>query len=471
MGLSQKPILTFFFLFALFIMRGQDQLSLSSSEHMPFLSSELNPALSADPKVFLSIRLGGAAAFAKNDLSYYKGDRFNLIDLFKGRLGASDEDITYRSKMGSLSLRAEGPAVFISLGRSTVGLSTRIRSQLSAHDVAPELSRFIFNGFRFFPQYDKPYIADGSSMSSLTWGELELDFAHMIRVTGKDYLNVGIGLKRLYGLGHLGLDVENMDYLVTSQDIFINDFTGSYAISDFGFRGGNGWGADLGIVYKRTIGGAQEYIPYSRKSSCIQSRYRYMIGLAVNDIGAVNFKTNSFQTRTDQAQVFWPDYIDTELSSLGQLDSLLAIRVEHDQNVTSRKIAYKVKLPRSITLHGDYDLDKGFHISSVIIIPWAGRNEFDMRRLSSYSLTPRYVRTRFEIGIPFSLIDYDTFRMGLGLRFQYLYMGSDDLLRLFDGEDIYSADLYLGIHIPIFYKKNCGKGKRRGKMIAPCWGQ
>ena len=473
MGRLILPILTLFLLSSAIQLRAQDQLSLHQSEYLPFISSGLNPALIADPKVYLSIHVVGVEAFAINDLAYYEGKNFSLGGLFNGRLDDSQENLNYKPKSGNMDLSAEGPAAFLSLGRSSIGLSARFRSHFNAIDVAPELSRFVFHGFRFFPQYDTNYKADGTNTSFMSWGELQLNFAHMIRVRKIDQINAGIAIKRLYGIGHVGLDVSSLDYRVTSQDIFISNFNGSYAISEFGFKGGNGWGADLGLVYKRMVDGNSDYIPFNKKARCVQSRYRYLLGLSVTDIGGVHFNKNAFQTDVVNGNLVWNDYIETEVADLGALDSLLSTRVENDQNLTTRENSYKVGLPRAVNIHGDVDLDKGLHVSAAVVFPWRTSKEFDLLRSTSFNMTPRYVKPRFEVGLPLSWIDYNTFRMGLGLRFHFLYLGSDDVLRLFDNEDVYSSDLYLGLHIPIYNRKDCGKGNglRRGKLIAPCWGQ
>jgi hypothetical protein len=471
MGHLRFPILLFCTLLASLQSRAQDRLPLIQSEYMPFLSAEFNPALAVDPKVYLSIHLAGANMFALNDLAFYEGKRFNLPDLFSGRLKDSDENLASYAKSATMDVRIEGPAAYLSVGLSSFGISTRIRNHFYARDVAPELSRFVFHGFRFSPQYDQAYKGDGSIASFMSWGELELTWAHMVRLTEKDHLNFGIGLKRLYGLGHVGLNIDAMDFRVTSQDIFINDFSGSYAVSDFTFRGGNGWGTDLGAVYKRMKNGRPDYIPFNSKSSCRQSAYKYMVGLSITDLGRVNFKTNAFKTNTSLADVVWLDYINTEVSELEQLDSLLQVRVENDQNITTRESSYKVKLPRAINIHGDYDFEKGIHLSAAMVLPWKGAKEFDLARASSFSVTPRYVRKIMEVGLPLSLVNYDTFRVGLGLRFQYFYLGSDDLFRLFDGEDVYGTDVYVGMHIPIYSSKSCGSSSNKRNLIAPCWGQ
>jgi hypothetical protein len=294
----------------------------------------------------------------------------------------------------------------------------------------------------------------------------------MIKVTNESHLNAGLNLKRLYGIGHVSLMVDRMDYLATSQDIFIRKFDGSYSISDFGFRGGNGWGLDMGVIYKKTIKGRSDYVPFSQESRCRTSRYKYLIGVSLNDIGQVNLEKNSFQTQVLNGSIDWLDYINTEVSDLEALDVLLQERVENDQNETSRELGYSVGLPRSIVVHGDLDLDKSIHISGAAILPWNSNEPIDMRRVSSFNITPRYVRSRFEMGLPISMVDYDIMRLGFGLRFHWFYLGSDDFLRLVSGQDIYGTDVYIGFHIPVYGSSQCsGSSRKRGALIAPCWGQ
>jgi hypothetical protein len=84
--------------------------------------------------------------------------------------------------------------------------------------------------------------------------------------------------------------------------------------------------------------------------------------------------------------------------------------------------------------------------------------------MNQISLTPRYERKRFEVAIPISFYEQFKPRVGLGIRYGILTIGSDMLSPIFGLTESYGADFYLGLSIRS--KGKCGGDSGRIKRFS-----
>lgn len=449
----------------------QENIGMQLSDYTPASSLHLNPAFMVDSKTRVDIHVGGLSAYACNEHVFYKGDAPGVIPVLFGNTTNPTQDTDIHPRDGYLDFAVEGPGAAIVIGRSSVGLSTRYRGMVNAKEVPHELAQFIYHGFRHYPFYDIPFKVDKMQASLMTWGEVGFSFAHMFQVESTHHLSGGLTVKRLFGQSHVGIDVQSMEYMFTSDNLYIDKFTGGYSIGTSSLLIGNGWGVDLGVVYRKTIDGSSDYIPYSIGNRCKKSRYRYELGISLLDFGKVNFDERS-EVKVSDASTVWFNYIDAEINDLAALDERLEFQFENDQNNTERTRGTFVSLPTTLSVQFDYNLDKGFFLGSVLHHPLRSGRPYDLRRASVFGVIPRYETESLEFSLPISTYEYDRLQIGAALRYKFVTIGSDNFGALVSDSDLYGMDIYTSVRIPIYRRKDCkevGGGKRT--LIAPCWGQ
>ncbi|NNC82959.1 MAG: hypothetical protein HKN79_05230 [Flavobacteriales bacterium] len=467
-----KLIWSLAMLCSVFWCRGQEGIGMALSNYLPSHAVQLNPALAADSKTRFDILLGGVSLYATNEHTFYDAEGPGVIPVLFGNGTNPVQDFDTHPRDGYLDMTIDGPSAFAVLGRSSVGLSTRYRAMFNGQDMPYELAQFIYHGFRHWPLYDSTLYIDDMNLVGMSWGEVALTYARMIQVEEDHHLNAGVTVKRLFGQDHVGIGVGRMQYMFDSQDLYIQDFTGSYSLGtdDIGF--GNGWAMDVGMIYRKTIHGNPDYIPFSTENRCQKSQYRYQLGVSVIDIGQVNFRQNSAIVDLQDAQAFWPNYIDTDVSNIDELDDFLASTFENDQNFTDRTLGTKVSLPTALNIQFDYNLDKGLFLGAVLQQPLHASELTRLRRASIFGVIPRYETDRMEFAVPISTYEYERLQVGLAFRYLGLTIGSDDLGVILSDRDVYGADFYAAIRIPVLYRPDCRDKQRDNRgLIAPCWGQ
>lgn len=449
----------------------QESLGLGLSNYSPSNAVQLNPALIADSKTMIDIHLMGASFFGTNEHTYFAGKGPGLIQALKGTQVIPHQALSAAPRDGYIDASLDGPGLFMVLGRNSIGISSRYRFMFNGQNVPSELAEFMYHGFRHAPLYDSALTAKDMTARLMDWGEFNLSYAYMMDVTDDHHVNVGVTLKRIFGRNHVGFRASEMDYMFTSDDLYISDLTGAYALGSDHAGFGNGLAVDFGIMYRKTINGKSTYVPFSDDCHCQKSRYRYQLGFSVLDLGKVNFKQNAATVSLDGASSFWPDYIDTEVNDIDGLNQLLETRFESDQNHSSRRNSNKVALPSALSIQFDYDFNNGYHIGTVLQERIKRGGLYDMLRARYVGVIPRYEKEKFELALPLSVYEYERFQMGLALRYRYLSIGSDDLLDLALDRDMYGADIYMSIRIPIYNYRSCIATRKRAilKGILPCW--
>jgi hypothetical protein len=449
----------------------QESLGLNLSNYSPANAVQLNPALIADSRTMIDIHLAGGSFYGVNDHTYFAGKGPGLLPALMGKPVAPIESSSKGPRSGYIDAAVDGPGLFMVLGRNSVGISTRYRAMFRGENVSNELSQFIHHGFRHWSLYDKPLQASDMTLSFMTWGEVNLSYAYMLDVTDDHHVNVGLTVKRLFGQDHVGFRAGSMDYMFTSDNLYIENLDGGYALGSDKVGLGNGFAMDVGLIYRKTINGKSEYVPYSEDCHCKKSRYRYQLGVSVLDMGKVNFKQNAATVALMEASSFWPDYIDTEVSSIDELNQLLEQRFETDQNQFKRTNENKMALPSALSVQFDYDFNKGFHLGAILQERIKRGGLYDLWRARYVGIVPRYEKEKFELAVPMSFYEYQRLQMGLALRYQFVSLGSDDLTRLIADRDMYGADIYMNVRIPIYNWRDYNATSRRAirKGILPCW--
>jgi len=454
--------------------RAQETVGLHLSNFLPATTVQLNPALAVDARTRVDIHLIGAATFFRNNHSYLAKGNPSLREMLGGDAEITvGENLDPGDRKAYVDASVDGPGFALVKGRSAFVLSTRARSTAFAKGVPYELARFIQNDFDFAEQQDQEYAIENMKVSALGWAEVGLTFGHMIKVTSEEHVNAAITVKRLFGFGTSGMQIDNGSFEVSSGDLILNNFGGGYSFGAQDAFRPNGWAADFGLIYRKVIDGRDDYVPFSKQSSCQKSRYRYELGISLLDVGGLTFNNNAATVQHSNASGVWEDFQDFDPSDLDEIQAEIAEQFESDQNSYKREEFAKVSLPTALSVQFDYDFDKGLHLGSVLQQNLRGPNPNSLRRANLLAIVPRYERTFFEFALPMTVYEYERVLMGAALRLYVFTIGSDDLMAAVTGDELYGSDVYFSVRIPLYNTSACKPGARLSKKtkIAPCWGQ
>lgn len=426
----------------------------------------LNPARTAGQWPYADIRIAGADAFAWNSLVAWSDRDQSLVGELRDRststtpgrvvLRSSDLARTHRATVQAAVL---GPAVSLALGRGTIGLGIRSRAHVSASGVSEELGNFIYQGFNYAPQVGVRYRDQGVRVLGAAWTEFSANYAHIIRAEGFSFISVGVGIR--YNLGHSAgaFQFTDLDYtVVDTAQLIIHEATARYGVAQPAVRAGSGWGADLGMVYERTLDEADGYFPHQGASGCTPIRYRYRIGVSLIDLGGIRFR-NAEAGTISAGSLTIPDHEHIPVQGVSDLDSLLSTTTQW-----SRSTEFAIGLPTAISLQYDQRIVDHAYIAFAAVQNLAGRSSLRLRRANSLAITPRFETRYFEAALPVVLHEYAITRPSIGfmLRLNGLVIGSDHILPFVSKADVYALDVYARLRIMLFRSPAC-KGKRSSK--------
>lgn len=455
-----------FFLFSLllaFALHAQEQFGSSFSNYTPTQSVFMNPSSMLDAKTWLDIHVVGAGAYAINNFTYLQNT--SVIKLIKE--GDSEryfqDKIKYKTnrKNNSVYNRTFANALsgVWSQGDHALGLFFNVRSFTTVRGIPDEVSGIIDGAIaddQF--QQNKDYAYKNLTMSSLTFGEVQLSYAYTFLKKKQDMLMGGISIKKFVPiLGAAGqiYDVRFNQSSDTSFAYLFADMDAMYTNQvKTNFKGGMGF--DLGFTYQKMSTYAQSYYPNSKRNGCKKIPYKYKIGASVLDIGSVKFDKNTVQARGLRI-----NYDTTYYTRFDQFDEDSVFRIINSLdtilNDLDIKNANKIHLPTALSLQFDYNIWKSkvyFNASLMQGFPISNR-KFGSRRPNSLMVGVRYESRFFDVSIPFSLYEYSMPQLGFACRLYFLTIGTDKLLSLIGTPSFYGSDIYAAVKIPIFYNPQC----------------
>ncbi len=438
----------------------------------------LNPARTAGQWVYADIRLAGADAFAWNSLMAWSDRTQDLFgELRKGGTSVNSGSMVLRNNPFGRSHRAVvqaavlGPAVSMALGRGTIGLGVRSRAHVSASGVSEAMGNFLFHGLNHRPQHGLRYREEGVRTLGAAWTEFSMNYAHIVRAEGFSFISVGASVR--YNLGHTAgtMQLTDLDYtVVDTAQLIVHEATARYGFALPGVRAGSGWGADLGMVYERTLDEADGYYPHQGSAGCSPIRYRYRIGLSLLDLGGIRFR------QAESASVHAGSFTIADrgivpVEELADLDSLFSTATGW-----TREAGLSVGLPTAISLQYDQRIADHAYVAFAAVQNLAGRNSLRLRRMNSLAITPRYEMRHFEAAVPVVFHEYALAQpsIGLMLRFNGLVIGSDHIVPFMGKSDVYAMDLYARLRVMLFRSPTCngkrGRAKHRSGSLGmvPC---
>ncbi|MGD1844471.1 MAG: DUF5723 family protein [Salibacteraceae bacterium] len=446
----------------------QETQGMALSNYSITTAARLNPSLMVDPKAFLDINLVGSNGFAYNNYLYSpKSVSFPAGALAEGYDGLF-ENLGGNRKNGIVNLFLPGPSFTASIGRLSIGAGVAVRGVANLRKLPEHFARFAFRGLNFDDLHGTTWDDGNFNVKYMGWAEVSASYGYSFYQWNRDMWQGGVTLKRLFGLAHGALIVDELQYFVPDTvDFDILNFSGRYAYSDVGWNVGRGWGMDLGVTYKKMKENVTNYVPHSRANGCREVDYLYKVGVSLLDLGYIRYKTNANVRILDNVSADWDNYWRDTSNQAEVLDrAILSKFAEGDITTDTR---YWAPLPTAITAHIDYNVYKDFYLGGVVVQRFGRPNNYGVERGNLLSIIPRYEKRFFEASLPVSLYDYRNPRIGISLRFWAIVLGTENVIPFIIPTDTYSSDGFFFLKYMLINKRQC-KGANGRSRRAKCPG-
>ncbi len=451
----------------------QSYIGLNTSNHAGVIGATIHPASIEDyPKKFDMVFLG-INAFGDNNFGRASRDNpflnFSLSD-FSGSL-IRDE----KTKYAMLNIGVTLPSFMIKTKQwGTIGLITRVRNYANADNISPDFSKGIADGFENADLFDQNYLNQHFDMTLMSWDEIGITWAKVIKKNKHKRLTIGVTPKVLIGNGAAFANFQS-DTLINIDNGIINiiDFDLDYGYSDnlddvaradYKFKKGNklNFGLDIGIeythYYKNDYQPAfSKYLKLYRANNGEKNAYKYKLSFSILDIGRIKYNHGAYNSR---ASIAIPDIVTngidvTTLNGTFGDPNVLRDSLENLLVLDPLTGAYTVGLPTSLQAGVDYHIKGGTYINAnlglnVAGLKWADYSVYDLTNLT---ITPRWENHWLGFHAPL----YTNFRgatnLGLGARVGPLAFGISDVLPFLSRKEVTSAGAYIVFKTFIRHKK------------------
>ncbi len=380
---------------------------------------------------------------------------------FAGNLWSLDvNDFTYdlqgKNNMSSY-IQAELLNVMVSLTpRQSFGFGFRTRGIGNIGDAPRELMQGL---------YQRNDIANGTSFAMNgffsqynTFSELFASYAMM--VTPRDAVHavsVGATLKLNSGGNSVymkytgGEAVYNNGMLTMGADVTgeIGRSENDNRYFDFGMSNKMGFGIDVGVTYEYRPDIAKHKYDMDGERGLVKpypNKYLLKASVALFDLGtAVNYKGGGYAFRGNGSAV------SLDGITLTNLFDRVTDGVNPDDVPFSE---YSMSLPMVLNAAVDWNVGKGVYLNANAVVGFSQDAKKAFYR-NTYTLTPRFERLWFGIGLPLQYDQYSNFNAGLMLRLGPLWIGSQTLFTNLASKNSKATDISVIVKIP--FTKNMKK--------------
>lgn len=466
--------------------KSQDRFGALSSNYTPTNSLIINPSSMLDAKTWLDINIVGFGNYANNDLVYVENS--SILGAFKDIRNGNDFDessLKYNQSRNRYHLYNR---TFVnsligvwSQGDHAVGILFGGKTFTDARRIDGVTARFIENGIS---QYTDQHLTDYSlkrlRANSIAYGEALFSYAYTFKKQRRDMLMGGISFKKIFPLVGGFASIRDFSYNVQDDvQLSVFNLTGdvmAFTQPEFSFKGG--WGFDLGFTWQKMYSECSIYYPNSKKGGCSRVPYKWKLGLSIIDIGYAKFnKDNINYVGYDFQNYEWYNYVDVDADE-SDAPNLFEAQESNPSEGIIRK-PFKVSLPTYLSAQFDYNFRKNWlylNLTWIHGIP-PTKGAFGPRHAHSLSVTPRIETKWIDFALPVSLYEYRYPQMGANLRIYFLTIGTDKLFNWIIRSDVYGADFYFYLKVPLFRNPKCknrsgggygNKRKRSGRGWPRC---
>ena len=452
------------FLFGLlFLLAGQtfgQHNSAVSDRYMPTNSVLLNPASIADPRPFVDFRLFGVSAQAENNMYYLPNGKI------LGDLSANIENSPKYNAAVNADIYL--PALVVARGYRSFGFNIRQRNMVYAKNIPSNIAGFIKNGLNYPRQHNQVYDNDNFHIKYMSWAELGLNYAQIIKRDGNVIMTAGGSLKLLNGMGHLAMLADNLKYEVDSLHVNIHSTKSNMGLSLPGASLGLGIGVDLGFEFRKMLTDDNAFhTPHSVRNKCAVKEYKYKFGVSLIDLGFINYKKSTTHWTFENDSIFWNNYETNNIDGITRMNTVLDNSSANAGSSPTTKNKFTALMPLALNAQFDYNLENNFFIYTSMELGMHQRITMGTERVSRLSIIPRYERERITAALPFTISRHQKPGLGVYLRAYFLSIGTNNFVPFLLNQDTYGADVYVSLNWQILHSNPCQTYFKKRKNYCP----
>ncbi len=437
------------------------RLGLVNSNYAGTNGIHFNPASIADNRYRFYMELSNIGITANNNRYFFKrSNNFETLDVNgdrgKGNLG----NIGFNFNLPVINL------MFQVSPKAYFGLTTRTRTYLNVNGMSETFFRLLKEEGKI-TNFDtnQNYSGSTGNVNFNSWLEIGATYGRILLAKDNHFLKVGGTLKYLAGAGSANYTLKKLDYSIitratqgggTEKVMRINNMEGNISYSnDDKFEGGDilsniqgsGFGIDLGAVYEYRPN--PEKYTYKMDNETHEDRrmnkYKYRLSASLMDLGYIRYNTSGSRSYNINIQnrILTQTDIDNAQNPTKVVEAL-GIPLNDYQS------QYNAGLPTALNLSADYNFYKYFFLNATYIQNLKGQFRRSARQQTTFALTPRFERSMFEVAMPIVLSNnLSSLDMGLMIRLNFFYIGSDNLSVLYNPNKFRGTDFYMGLSIPV----------------------
>ncbi len=433
----------------------------------------LNPASTNNYPLRWDLNLASSNLFIDNSVAYISntsvGDLSQNADQLRQGWDMENiigEDLVadfYRDTVGNNYVQASytinGPAfLYNTNGGQSFGAFYNFRVMGGAPNLPGSLNYYSYvsrsvDEFIDFPSFNFSFMA---------WDEIGVHFSQRI-TTNVGYISGGINLKFLrgYEAAYFSLNNQTEISFVDNSQIEVSGLNVEYGYTTSNIDiletqtfnpnpTGRGFGVDIGFNY---VIEDETETPKLR------------LGASINDIGAVNFKTDSEVHVLRGAQnITFNESTYQSFSTIEEARDQASRDVLGAINLSQSDEFLRVALPTTFSLQADYKVLENVFVSGLFI----NRISFSpsaVKATNFLSLAPRFEHRWGMLSLPVNITEYKRLKMGAAMRLGFIILGTDDLASILGTKEFRSTDFYIGIKANPFKigKSKRGSSKGNGK--------
>lgn len=422
----------------------QSGMGLYGSDFLPTSSQFLNPATTADSKVWLQFNVVGTQVYADNNL--VKLVDYKYADLLNATIPALTINTLIATRYVSADVAVDGPAFTLSQEKWGIGVFIRARAVgdlrfASGRTLLAYLSQTATN------EDNIDLNLNNSRASAMGWLEYGFNYSRMISRDRKGVLTAGGNLRYAQGITYQGIQVAKLNGYYNDTIIQVDQLSGNVWQVAPALNAGRGAALDIGLRYKRTLSTANKYLANSVKCNCKPIDYKYIVGLSLRDMGFIRFNKNVTQTPFSGSGTYYTDRND--LSYEQDVEQLLAS--------PSQLSSLTAAMPLNLTAQMDYNFQNGFFISGVAVKNLLPNNANGVRGANFMTLTGRFEIRDFGIALPITFQKYISPMAGLSLRFRGVAVGIDNITPLLHKTNLHGTGFYLKWSTSVYKNPACNR--------------
>lgn len=456
------------------LLNAQTQLGWRTDSYAGINATLLNPAMMSRTPYAWDVNLAEVDFSIYNNYAFLENTGvFSLLKAagndnvntdFRGDLAndvnSSDQQLVYDFKNNEnyniyQQLDILGPSFSFRLGPLTrIGAFTRWRTMGHARDFDADLGYYRWEDIAS----NNLFQLDAANTTWAAWSEIGLSLSQgFYTATGE--LHIGANVRRL--------TAKRAVYFSNAHDFELSKLPDDEGLEGSGFdiqagfsnnlldgddinsNTGNGWGFDLGVLYKINM---------------IDDYAEWELGLAVLDVGKLNI-TDAQKHRFNQDVLITtlsdhyddlPD--DLELETIAQT---LSEDVFSDSLASLQANEFSVALPSRLHAHVAYNFNEWAKVEASILLPLVGNDVAQLGQASVIGIVPRIDRHWWSVAMPISYYAGQELRLGLSARLGPLFIGTDHFGSFLKQKEFKSTDFYVGLKVFPFALAGGGSGKSK----------